>query len=104
MMGVLRLLLRWATRVIYVVFGLTVLYFPAATLTERIARETRLFRFENIFPRYAVEDALLPGLALAFLYAANMAVRRRIEPVDAPEEDDSGRAIDNASRQQPEHE
>lgn len=102
-MIVLRLLLRWVTRVIYVVFGLAVLYFPAATLARRIARETDLFHFENIFPRYGVEDALLPGLVLALLYAAVMAVRRRIEPLGTPGHKEK-QAVENASLQQPEHE
>ncbi len=104
MMRVLKLLLRWATRAIYVVFGLMVLYFPATTLADRIGREMRLFRVGNVLPRYAVEDALLPGLVLALLYAAIMAVRKRIEPADTPEEDDDEQAIDSASRHQPERE
>lgn len=65
------------TGAIYFVFTVAVLYFPLASFTERLAREMRLSRFQSTL---AMEDVLLPGLALALLYWLVMFVRRRIEP------------------------
>jgi hypothetical protein len=76
-MRAVRVILKVITGAIYAVFAVVVLYFPFANLIAQFAREMRLSRFKSTV---AMEDVLLPGLALALLYWLVMSVRRRIEP------------------------
>lgn len=91
-MKYLRFAINGALFLIYSVFVTMVLYFPAAELIHRIGRETRLIAFYSPYP---VGQVLLPGLALAVLYAALRAVQRKIDPIDRADVE-SGSAREDA--------
>jgi hypothetical protein len=76
-MAVLRFSLKCAMGIIYALCAAMFLYFPFAELLNYLGRETRLFAPSSMFP---IEDALLPLLCLAIVYAAIAAIARRIEP------------------------
>jgi len=61
---------------IYCLFAVVVLYFPATELAGYVARETRLFETPPAVP---IEDALLPLLCLAVIYAIIAGLSRSIE-------------------------
>jgi len=65
-MVMVRLLLEMITWVIYALFTAIILYFPVIELMGHFARETRFFKIPQAFP---IEDAFLPLLCLAVIYA-----------------------------------
>ena len=81
-MLLVRRILEWITRVVQLLLAAILLYFPAAELLARLGRETRMYQFQ---PDLALEDSLLPCLALALISALVSAIRRKIEPADASE-------------------
>ena len=76
-MSAVRLVLKLIVGVIYAILIAVVLYFPFAQILAYVARETRLFQFQQT---YQVEDSLLPCLGLAVIYAVVSALRRALEP------------------------
>jgi hypothetical protein len=81
-MATVRLILKLLTYVIYICFGVTLLAFPAVSLLEYIAQQTRLFSFD-FAP--SIQNVILPGLLLAVFYAIIMALQRRLQPKSLPD-------------------
>ncbi|RJP67865.1 MAG: hypothetical protein C4532_14045 [Candidatus Abyssobacteria bacterium SURF_17] len=83
-MKIVRLFLKTLMMMIYAALALMVLYYPMLALISYVGRETRLFRIRLFMP---TEDALLPGFALAVLYALVTALLRRVEQASAVKKD-----------------
>ena len=79
-MVMVRLLLKLITWVIYALFAAIVLYFPVIELMGHFARETRLFVIPRALP---IEDALLPLLCLAIMYAIIAKILRKAAKPEA---------------------
>lgn len=76
-MSVVRLVLKLIVGLIYAVLAAILLYFPFAQILAYVARETRLFQFQQTLQ---VEDSLLPCLGLAVIYFVVSVIRRMLEP------------------------
>lgn len=82
-MSVLRVAFKQLQFLLYLVFLITLLYFPFHELWSYFGRETRFFHAGPMMP---VDDALLPILSLALLYGIVSVIRRRIDPSEARED------------------
>ncbi len=92
-MSVVRFVLKLTVGLIYAILIAIVLYFPFAQILAYVARETRLFRFQQTLQ---VEDSLVVCLGLAVTYAVVSALRRMLEPTtDIPGENSKGRSSDS---------
>ncbi len=76
-MKALRFSLKCIMGIIYAISVAMFLYFPLVELLNYLAGEIRLFRSFDTFP---IDDALLPLLCMAIVYAAVTAIIRRIDP------------------------
>lgn len=75
--------LKLLRALIYVCYIVIVLYFPAGEILSYAGRETRMFKFTSFV---AIQDVILPALALAILYAGVGAIQRRIQPKSLTED------------------
>jgi hypothetical protein len=82
-MSVLRFVFKQLQLLLYLVFLITLLYFPFRELWSYFGRETRFFQAGPMMP---VDDALLPILFLAVLYGIVSGIRRRIDPSETRED------------------
>jgi hypothetical protein len=76
-----RLLLKLLIWAIYALFATIVLYFPMIELVGYFARETRLLKIPQVLP---IEDALLPLLCLAIMYAVITKILQKTAKPEAP--------------------
>jgi len=74
-MQVLKFMLDLATALIYMFYGLAVIYFPIGELVAYAGRETRLFTYKSAI---SIDDVLLPALLAAIFYSGIAFVRRRL--------------------------
>lgn len=75
-MATARLILKLLTYIIYVCLGVTLFAFPAASVLQYLAEQTRLFSPVSTPP---IQDVILPGLLLAVMYSIIMAIQRRLQ-------------------------